>query len=93
MYKVLFEDSLVPKYKMLGKTMIIPNDWGHFLHFLNNDILVHGNVSLMGASVMKPHFNIEGDPNKHWWRSKERASIVYPYGGWLSTKQWHLNEE
>ena len=27
-----------------------------------------------------------------WHRSKEKVAGIYPYGGYLTNKKWHLNE-
>ena len=81
-------ESSIPEYNILGETVIIADDEDHFNNITEHDV--------MGAGT---HAQLQGQlwPDElamgRWHRSKEKLAGDHPYAGYLTDKQWHLNEE
>ena len=67
--------------------MIIPDDWYHFDHITKHDVIDGGTHAYMTGYLA----SYELDMGK-WHRSNKKVAGLYPYGGYLTNKKWHLNE-
>ena len=81
-------ESSIPEYNILGENMIITDDWDHFKNMTKHDVIGAGTHVHMTVHLT-PHELAMG----RWHRSKEMLSGFHPYGGYLTNKKWHLNEE
>ena len=72
----------------MGETYIIPNYWDNFSDIIEHDVMGAGTHALM-ISYLIPSELAMG----RWYRSKEKVAGMNPYGAYLSSKKWHLNEE
>ena len=90
-----------PDYNKLAETMIIPDTWKEYDKMIEHGILANrthvqmisyvspGGISLgrhPGLSDRMTHKGAEV-----WYKSKERVDN-FPYGGYLSRKEWRFNE-
>ena len=87
-WKRFLQESSVKEYKILGETYIIPNYWDNFSDIIEHDVMGAGTHALM-ISYLIPSELAMG----RWYRSKEKVAGMNPYGAYLSSKKWHLNEE
>ena len=79
-------ESPTLEYGILGKNMIIADDWDHFDKISEYDVMDNGTHAQL-ASYLSPY---ELDMGR-WYRSKEKFEKE-PYFGFLSNKKWHLKE-
>ena len=86
-WKQFLLDSPIKEYKILGKNMIIANDYDHFDYISKNYVIGEGTHAYMGGSLL-PFELAMG----RWYRSQEKMAGDYPFGGYLTNKKWHLNE-
>ena len=86
-WKHFLLESSIPEYNILGENTIIPNDWAHYYQITEYDVIGNGTHAIMTPYLWQK----ELDMGK-WYRSKERVSGDYPYGGYLTNKKWNLNE-
>ena len=86
-WKQFLMESSVPEYRVLGENTIIPNDWDHYYHITEYDVIGNGT-----HAIMTPYQEQTELAMGRWHRSKERVSGHNPYGGYLTNKKWHLNE-
>ena len=86
-WKQFLLESPIKEYKILGKNMIIANDYDHFDYISKNYVIREGTHAYMGGSLL-PFELAMG----RWYRSQEKVAGDYPFGGYLTNKKWHLNE-
>ena len=87
-WKQFLLKSSIPEYNILGETFLIPDDWDHLDNITEYDVMGKGTHAYMLGSLM-PYELAMG----RWHRSKEKLAGDHPYAGYLTDKQWHLNEE
>ena len=80
-------ESSIPEYKILGETLIIPDNVNHFLNITIHDVMGSGTHAYM-AGMLSTYVRNLG----RWHRSKKKLSGEHPFGGYLTNKNWHLNE-
>ena len=90
------------EYNKLAVTMAIPDTWSHFDKMVEQDILVNRTHVTMASSVDPLQISLGRHPGlsqrmyhkgkEVWYRSEERIDN-FPYGGYLSRKDWRYNEE
>ena len=94
-WKLFLQESSIPEYKILGENMILVDGWDNFENMTIHDVMGAGTHAQMTNNIYSYYralgrrYHPEG---RGWYRSKEKVAGVYPYGGYLSTKKWHLNE-
>ena len=86
-WKQFLQDSSIPEYKKLGETFIITDNYDHFDNISKHDVIGAGTHAYMGGGVDDTQLDMG-----RWYRSKEMVSGMYPVGGYLTNKKWHLNE-
>ena len=74
-------------YQTLGKAMIIPQNWDEFDYLNEFSLMVEGTHAQLSDALL-PYEEELGI----WHRSTEKVSGKYPFGGYLSRINWHLNE-
>ena len=67
--------------------MIIADDYVHFYNITEHDVIEAGTHAFLGDSLTWDELEFG-----KWHRSKEKVAGLYPYGGYLTNKKWHLNE-
>ena len=67
--------------------MYIPKDWEEYWNIPKHYVIGKGTHAQM-IGYLHPYDLSLG----RWWRSKERVEGKYPFGGYLSNKNWYLNE-
>ena len=87
LWKQFLADSPISEYNKLAETFYIPQDWYEFDDYCEQYIIGEGTHATMG-NFLTPEMLDMG----RWWQSKENLIGVYPFGGYISTKKWHLNE-
>ena len=87
-WKQFLLESSIPEYNKLGEIFIIADNWGHFYNMTEHDVIGAGTHAWMGGDLSNPWALSLG----RWYRSKEKVSGIFPYGGYLTNKKWHLNE-
>jgi len=97
-WKQFLLESSITEYNILGENLtIIADDWDHFNYMSEHDAIGAGTHAYMAASISPRDLsygeNKEINSGRGWYRSKEEVAGKYPYGGYLTNKKWHLNEE
>ena len=87
MWKQFLLESSIPEYNILGETIIIADDFDHFVNMTKDDVMSTGTHANMAAYLGQNTLSMG-----RWHRSKEKVAGFYPYGGYLTNKKWHLNE-
>ena len=89
------------EYNKLAETMIIPNSWGEYDKIVEQGIVAKRThvymssyvgpweISLGRHPALSPRMTHKG--GDVWFRSQERVD-KFPYGGYLSRKDWRFNE-
>ena len=85
--KDFLDDSPLPVYNELAKTVFTPKDWDDFDYYTLNYVMGEGTMAQV-AGYLYPSELAMG----RWWKSKETISGFNPFGGALSDKKWILNE-
>ena len=86
-WKQFLLKSSLPDYNISGETIVIADNWDQFFNIARHDVLVSGTHAQMAPSLMTHELAMG-----RWYRSKEKMQGKYPFGGYLSNKNWHLNE-
>ena len=86
-WKKFLLESSIPEYNKLGETFLTPDNWRHFRNITDYYVNGTGTHAFMGASLSPSYL-----ARARWHRSKEKVAGLYPYGGYLTNKKWHLNE-
>ena len=81
-------ESSRKEYNKLGETYITADNWDHYDNITKQDVMGAGTHAYMGGELDSYDLAMG-----RWYRSKEKLSGNYPYGGYLTNKKWHLNEE
>ena len=92
-------------YNKLAKTMITPETWYQYDKMVEQGILVNRTHVFManyvypweiskGRQLVKPGLSprMYHKGGEAWYRSQERVDS-FPYGGYMSRKDWRYNEE
>ena len=95
-WKQFLLESSIPEYNKLGENYIIADDVDHYYNITEHYVIGAGTHAQMRSSL-DPYLlwlgeNKEINSGRGWYRSKERVTGKYPYGGYLTNKKWHLNE-
>ena len=85
--KQILLQSTIHEYNKLGENIVFADSWDHFYDMTGEDVIGAGTHALMG-----PYVGGRERAMGRWYRSEERVSGVFPYGGYLTNKKWHLNE-
>ena len=94
-WKQFLLESSIPEYNILGETMIIADDWDHYRHITEHDVMGEGTHAYMVGYLypsdlaMGKWYHPEG---RGWYRSKEKIAGDNPNAGYLTNRKWHLNE-
>ena len=93
-WKQFLLESSIHEYNILGENYLIADDWDHYKNFSEQHVLGAGTHALMTASVLPYQLKLGKKVNsgRGWYRSKEKVAGIFPYGGYLTNKKWHLNE-
>ena len=94
-WKQFLLESPIPEYNILGENFIIPDDWELYYNISEHDVIGAGTHAYM-ASYLTPYYlamgeNEEINSGRGWHRSKDKVG-EYPYAGYLTNKNWHLND-
>ena len=79
-------DSPIPEYNILGEGMVDVDNWDLY-YSISEQVIGNGKYA-----IMTPLMGLEELEMGEWYRSEERVSGYYPYGGYLTNKKWSLNE-
>ena len=88
-WKQFLLESSIPEYNILGETIIIADDFDHFVNMTKHDVMSMGTHANMAAYLGQYTLSMSMG---RWHRSEEKVAGFYPYGGYLTNKKWHLNE-
>ena len=95
-WKNFLLDSSIPEYKILGENYVLADDWDHYHYFAEYHVIGAGTHGLMTPSLspqeLKLGKNKAVNSGRGWYRSKEKVAGMFPFGGYLTNKKWHLNE-
>ena len=95
-WKQFLQESSIDEYKILGENYIVADDWDHFDHMTEQDVIGAGTHAYMTSYLSPTDLsfgeNEEINSGRGWYRSKARVAGKYPYAGYLTNKKWHLNE-
>merc|ERR1712198_765160 len=80
-------DSPIPEYQTLSKRAIFPKDWDVYDQWTVEFVIEKGTHTFLGSYLTA----WEKTLGRYW--KGEKLDGDYPYGGYLSDKNWHLNEE
>ena len=86
-WKQFLLESPIQEYNKLGETYITADNWDHYDNITKQDVMGAGTHAYMGGELDSYDLAMG-----RWYRSKEKLSGNYPYGGYLTNKKWHLNE-
>ena len=87
-WKQFLLQSSLPEYNILGENMIFADDYDHFYKITKHDLFGAGTHAVIAAALESYELAMG-----RWYRSKEKVAGMNPYGAYLSSKKWHLNEE
>ena len=95
-YRNILLESSITEYNKLGEHFIVTDDWDQFYNITDQDLMGNGTHATM-AAYMTPYdlhcgWYISEDLHCRWYRSKEKVPGIFPFGGYLTNKKWHLNE-
>ena len=85
-WKQFLQESPTSEYNKLGDIYLLADDWDHFSN-LSKLVISTGKYALMTGGIYEAETSLG-----RWYRSEEKVAGKYPYGGYLTTKKWHLNE-
>ena len=85
-WKQFLLESPISEYNKLGDIYLLADDWDHFSN-LSKLVISTGKYALMTGGIYEAETSLG-----RWYRSEEKVAGKYPYGGYLTTKKWHLNE-
>ena len=88
-WKEFLLESSIPEYNILGETIIIADDFDHFVNMTKHDVMSMGTHANMAAYLGQYTLSMSMG---RWHRSEEKVAGFYPYGGYLTNKKWTLNE-
>ena len=88
LWKEFLLESSNADYNKLGETYIITDHWDNFYNMIEHNVIGAGTHALMTYSLA-PYELAMG----RWHRSKDKVAGQHPYGGYLTSKKWHFNEE
>ena len=83
----VFNASDDPALRRLADTYHIPTTFHGWYYYLYYNVIEKGTH----AYVHHYLYPIELSMGR-WWRSTEHIPGMYPYGGWITRKNWYLNE-
>ena len=87
-WKQFLLESPILENRLLGETMLIPDDWDHFYNITEHGVFGEGTHAQLTGYLAPWQLRDHGP----WYRSKETLAGKYPYSGYLTNKNWHLNE-
>ena len=87
-WKQFLLESSIAEYNILGENMIFADDYDHFYKITKHDLFGAGTHAVIAAALESYELAMG-----RWYRSKEKVAGMNPYGAYLSSKKWHLNEE
>ena len=92
--KTMAEDP-DPYMRKLSETLIIPHTWEEFDNLNKYMTLKAGTHAAIDSSLTteQKNWGKEYNHGRGWYRSKEKFPGDYPYSGYLTHKNWVLNEE
>ena len=93
-WKVLFVNSDIPELREIAKTMIIPKSWDEFDNLTKYGLLSSGTHTQLFShmSQIELVWGQEYNHDRGFYRG-ELMPGDYPYNGYFTSKNWHLNEE
>ena len=86
-HPAVFNESEDPALKKLAETYHIAETWDEYWNDMEYHIHTKGTHAIV-YSYLDP---IDLNMGK-WWRSTENIPGMNPYGGWVTRKNWCLNE-
>ena len=86
-WKQFLLESSITDYNILGENFIITEGWDHYWNLTTLDLIGAGTHAMLSSYLADWE-----EPMGKWYRSKETLESKYPYGGYLTNKNWHLNE-
>ena len=95
-YKVEFSRSDIPELREIAETMIITKSWYEYDDLTKHGLLSSGTHVRMSAMLWTFEYpwGREYNNGRGFYRGEERRGDgFYPFGGYLTSKNWHLNEE
>ena len=93
-WKVLFVKSDIPELREIAKTMIIPKSWDEFDNLTKHGLLSSGTHAQLTSYMISEELEWGREYNHYRGFYKgERLYNDYPYNGYFTSKNWHLNEE
>ena len=92
--KTMAEDPN-PDMRKLSETMIIPETQEEFDNLNKYMTLKTGTHAAIDSSLTteQKNWGKEYNHGRGWYRSTEKFPGDYPYSGYLTHKNWNLNEE
>ena len=80
-------NSPLPEYQILSKNLKIARDFDELWTLTEDGIIKNGTHAFMYSFLSEWHKGLG-----KWWRG-DLVLGNFPYGGYLSDKNWYLNEE
>ena len=93
-WKVDFARSDSPELREIAKTLVIAKTWDEFDNLTKHGLLSSGTHTMLNSYLWGAEFEWGREYNhgRGFYRG-ERMETKNPYGGYFSSKNWHLNEE
>ena len=93
-WKVDFSQSDNPELREIARTMIITKSWDEFNNLTKHGLLGSGTHTRLESYLFQ--YELKWGREYNHGRGFYRGEIMqgdYPYNGYFSSKNWHLNEE
>ena len=93
-WKVNFARSDFPELREIARTMIITKSWDEFDNLTKHGLLSSGTHTVLLSYWYQ--YELEWGREYNHGRGFYRGEIMlgdYPYNGYFTSKNWHLNEE
>ena len=84
---LLFKDSEISSYIKLAENFDIAKSWDEFYDDFGKHIIDAGTHAYIYTYLWPEELELG-----RWWRSVDPIPFIYPYAGYTSRKNWHLNE-
>ena len=83
-------DLDIPEYTFIAENMVSVKDWDEYHYYQEHYIHGSGTHALMQGNLVYDDLQIA--PMEKWWKSSESVPGMNPYGSYLSSRNWILNE-
>ena len=80
----------IPEYTFIAENMVSVKDWDEFHYYTEHYIHGSGTHAFLLGSL--GYNNLQIAPMEKWWKSSEIVPGMNPYGSYLSSRNWIMNE-